>query len=54
MRLTKIRTVDQSEQTRATSIQLMAFSSDPIMRWLWPEPDAYVRHFPGLRDASRP
>ncbi len=48
MRLTKIRTVDQSEQTRATSIQLMAFSSDPIMRWLWPEPDAYVRHFPGL------
>jgi ribosomal protein S18 acetylase RimI-like enzyme len=48
MGLTKIRTVDQAEQARATSIQLMAFSSDPIMRWLWPEPDAYVRHFPAL------
>ena len=48
MRLTSIRTVDQAEETRATSIQLMAFSADPIMRWLWPEPHAYVRHFPGL------
>lgn len=48
MRLTSIQTVDQSDRGRATSTQLMAFSSDPIMRWLWPEPDAYVRHFPGL------
>jgi ribosomal protein S18 acetylase RimI-like enzyme len=48
MRLTNIRTVDEAEHTRATNIQLMAFASDPIMRWLWPEPDAYVRHFPGL------
>jgi GNAT superfamily N-acetyltransferase len=48
MRLTNIRTVDQVEQARATSIQLMAFSADPTMRWLWPEPDAYVRHFPEL------
>jgi GNAT superfamily N-acetyltransferase len=48
MRLTEIRTVDQAEQARATSIQLMAFSSDPVMRWVWPEADAYVRHFPGF------
>ena len=48
MRVTKIRTVDQAEQARATSIQLMAFSADPIMRWMWPEPDAYVSHFPAL------
>jgi len=50
MRLTRIRTVDQAEQTRASNIQLMAFSADPIMRWMWPEPDAYVRHFPRLVD----
>ncbi|MGH7818826.1 MAG: GNAT family N-acetyltransferase [Candidatus Binatia bacterium] len=48
MRVTKIRTVDETEQPRATNVQLMAFSADPIMRWLWPEPDAYVRHFPAL------
>jgi hypothetical protein len=48
VRLTEIRIVDQAEQARATSIQLMAFSSDPVMRWLWPEPDAYVRHFPAF------
>jgi len=48
MPLTTIRTVDQREQTRAINIQLMAFSADPIMRWLWPEPDAYVRYFPAL------
>jgi ribosomal protein S18 acetylase RimI-like enzyme len=48
MRSMSIRTIDQREQTRATNIQLMAFSSDPIMRWLWPEADAYVRSFAGL------
>jgi ribosomal protein S18 acetylase RimI-like enzyme len=26
----------------------MAFSSDPVMRWLWPEPHAYVSHFPAF------
>ncbi len=28
--------------------QLLAFAADPVMRWLWPEPDAYVEHFPEL------
>lgn len=41
-----IRTVDRNEAARATSVQTMAFSADPVMRWLWPEPDAYLRHFP--------
>jgi ribosomal protein S18 acetylase RimI-like enzyme len=44
----KIRTVEPTDRTRAMSTQLMAFGSDPIMRWMWPEPDAYVRHFPAL------
>ena len=44
----RIRIVDRAEAPRATSVQMMAFSSDPIMRWLWPEPHEYLRHFPGL------
>jgi ribosomal protein S18 acetylase RimI-like enzyme len=41
-----VRAVDRREAARATSVQMMAFSADPVMRWLWPEPDAYVQHFP--------
>lgn len=26
----------------------MAFSSDPIMRWMWSEPHEYLRNFPAL------
>ncbi len=44
----EIRSVDRAEAPRAVSVQLMAFSSDPIMRWMWPEPHEYVRHFPVL------
>lgn len=44
----EIRVVDRAEVPRAVSVQVMAFSSDPIMRWLWPEPHEYLSHFPGL------
>jgi ribosomal protein S18 acetylase RimI-like enzyme len=42
----KIRVVDRAEAPRAVSVQMMAFSSDPIMRYAWPEPHAYVCQFP--------
>ena len=41
-----IRTVEAPEVTRAESVQLMAFSADPVMRWLWREPHVYVSNFP--------
>lgn len=44
----KIRAVDPAEEPRAVSLQMMAFGSDPIMRWLWPDPHEYVSHFPSL------
>jgi ribosomal protein S18 acetylase RimI-like enzyme len=40
--------VDHAEAPRAVSVQMMAFSSDPVMRWVWPEPHEYLRHFPSL------
>jgi ribosomal protein S18 acetylase RimI-like enzyme len=43
-----IRPVKPSEVARAESVQTMAFSSDPIMRWLWSEPHEYLRNFPHL------
>ncbi|MFL5778307.1 MAG: GNAT family N-acetyltransferase [Chloroflexota bacterium] len=43
-----VRPVEAAERSAATNIQLLAFASDPVMRWLWPDPDAYIRHFPEL------
>jgi len=43
-----VSTVDQVEAPRAVSLQVTAFAADPTMRWLWPEPHAYLRHFPDL------
>ena len=48
LRVTTIQTVEPAERSRALSILVLAFDTDPVMRWLWPEPDAYLRHFPGL------
>ncbi len=46
-----VRDATPDERARVVSIQVMAFGSDPIMRWLYPEADAYLRHFPGFADA---
>jgi GNAT superfamily N-acetyltransferase len=43
-----IRLVQHGDVARAVSVQVTAFSADPIMRWLWPEPREYLRHFPDL------
>jgi ribosomal protein S18 acetylase RimI-like enzyme len=48
VRLTTVRAVEEAERQRALSIQMLAFIADPVIRWLWPEPDAYLDHFPAL------
>ncbi len=42
----KIRVVAPGEAERAGNVQLLAFSTDPVIRWLWRPSDAYVRNFP--------
>lgn len=44
----EVRAIQPSEVDRAVSVQVMAFSADPTIRALWPEPNAYLRHFPDL------
>ncbi len=41
-----IRPVEPSDQARAVSVQVMAFGSDPVMRWLYPDPHDYIQHYP--------
>lgn len=38
----EVRTVEPGEAGGALAVQVMAFGSDPIMRWLFPEPQAYL------------
>ncbi len=40
--------VSDGERNRAIATLVLAFSADPIMRWLYPEPTRYVTAFPEL------
>jgi ribosomal protein S18 acetylase RimI-like enzyme len=41
-----IRTGTQADAAAATSVLLLAFAADPMTRWTWPDPEAYLEHFP--------
>ncbi len=42
----EIRAAAPDEIERAVSIEVLAFVSDPTMRWLYPDPERYLRGFP--------
>jgi ribosomal protein S18 acetylase RimI-like enzyme len=44
-------TVSGAERGRALSSLTLAFAADPIFRWIYPEPTAYLRHFPEFVEA---
>ena len=41
----------EAERARTFSTLTMAFASDPVERWLYPEPQQYLASFPLLRAA---
>jgi ribosomal protein S18 acetylase RimI-like enzyme len=43
--------VSEVERERAISALVLAFTSDPFVRWIYPEPSQYLRHFPELLEA---
>jgi GNAT superfamily N-acetyltransferase len=38
----------RSEETRALATLVSAFTEDPVERWLYPESDQYLAHFPAF------
>ena len=38
--------VGEIEQARALATLVLAFAADPVERWLYPEPEQYLTHFP--------
>lgn len=41
-----VRVADPWDETRLLATLTSAFIDDPPVRWLYPEPDRYLRHFP--------
>lgn len=37
---------DRSEEDQVLSGLALGFAADPFMRWLYPEPDAFLKHLP--------
>ena len=48
MTATTTRVGPAADQERALATLTMAFSTDPVLRWVYPDPHQYVTHFPGL------
>jgi ribosomal protein S18 acetylase RimI-like enzyme len=40
--------VDDRDRDRVLATIVAAFIADPVERWLWPEPWAYLTHFPAF------
>ena len=36
------------QRSRCVHALVLAFIRDPVMRWLYPEPESYLTHFPGF------
>ncbi|RZI83376.1 MAG: N-acetyltransferase [Rubrivivax sp.] len=41
-----ITTATQSDEAAVLSALVLAFSTDPAVRWTWPDPQQYLLHFP--------
>jgi GNAT superfamily N-acetyltransferase len=42
----RIHTATASDKQQIIDLLVLAFSADPLERWLWPDPRAYLTHFP--------
>lgn len=41
-----IKVATSPEETSVIDALVLAFSTDPLARWLWPDPHEYLTHFP--------
>jgi GNAT superfamily N-acetyltransferase len=44
----RIKVVDPKHVTRVISTLILGFANDPLLRWLWPDPDLYLNVMPRL------
>ena len=41
---------NRSEADQVLSGLTLGFAADPVVRWVYPEPDVYLAHFPRVAD----
>jgi ribosomal protein S18 acetylase RimI-like enzyme len=41
-----VKTVAGADEDKALSVLTLAFSFDPVMRWVYPDPQDYLKYFP--------
>jgi len=46
MQTTLIKSANESNQEQAIAVILLAFATDPLTRWIYPDPQQYLRYFP--------
>ncbi len=51
MTVDAVEVIKATDRRRAVASLTLAFSSDPVMRWGWPDPERYLSYWPPIADA---
>jgi GNAT superfamily N-acetyltransferase len=51
MTVEAVEVIEASARQRGVASLTLAFSSDPVMRWGWPDPERYLTYWPQIADA---
>jgi len=46
-----VEVIEATDRQRAVASLTLAFSSDPVMRWGWPDSERYLTYWPQIADA---
>jgi GNAT superfamily N-acetyltransferase len=46
-----VEVIDPTDRQRGVGSLTLAFSSDPVMRWAWPDPERYLTYWPRFAHA---
>jgi GNAT superfamily N-acetyltransferase len=51
MTVEAVEVIAATDRQRGVASLTLAFSSDPVMRWGWPDPERYLTYWPQIADA---
>jgi ribosomal protein S18 acetylase RimI-like enzyme len=44
--MSTVKVATEIDEARAIGVMTLAFSADPVVRWVWPDPQQYLTYFP--------
>jgi GNAT superfamily N-acetyltransferase len=51
MTVEAVKVIEATDRQRGVASLTLAFSSDPMVRWAWPDPERYLTYWPQFADA---